>query len=54
MNKLSIHPCYSDTNECNSNNGGCEQDCHNTDGSRFCTCGNGYTKNDDGYSCDGN
>ena len=42
-----------DINECGQNNGGCEHICNNTDGSFFCTCGDGYILNDDGRQCDG-
>ena len=43
----------SDINECAEMNDGCQQLCFNTDGSRLCSCKNGYTLNSDGYSCDG-
>ena len=43
----------SDINECVEMNGGCQQLCFNTDGSRLCSCKNGYILNSDGYSCDG-
>ena len=43
----------SDINECAEMNGGCQQLCFNTDGSRLCSCKHGYTLNSDGYSCDG-
>ena len=42
-----------DINECNTNNGECEQDCNNTPGSRFCSCNTGYTLNSDQQNCDG-
>ena len=42
-----------DINECGQNNGGCVQFCNNTVGSFFCTCGNGYSLNEDGHQCDG-
>lgn len=32
-----------DINECNSNNGGCNQHCHNTLGSYYCSCDSGYS-----------
>ena len=41
----------SDTNECNNNNGGCNQTCTNTVGSYTCSCSNGYTAS--GHSCNG-
>ncbi len=33
-------------------NGGCDQDCTNTDGSHSCSCGHGYTLGGDGRSCE--
>ena len=42
-----------DINECESNNGGCEQNCENNAGSYNCTCSNGYTLNNNGYNCTG-
>ena len=42
-----------DINECGQNNGGCDRFCNNTDGSFFCTCGDGYNLNEDGRRCDG-
>ena len=42
-----------DINECSTNNGGCAQDCTNTDGSYFCGCNVGYRLNSDGYTCNG-
>lgn len=42
-----------DINECNTNNGGCNQTCSNTVGSRTCACGAGYTLATDGADCDG-
>ena len=42
-----------DTNECNSNNGGCNQTCVNEMGSFHCECDIGYTLDDDGLGCTG-
>jgi len=42
-----------DINECDDNNGGCEQICTNTDGSFQCDCRSGFTLNNDGMTCDG-
>ena len=42
-----------DTNECNSNNGGCNQTCINEIGSFHCECDIGYTLDDDGLGCTG-
>ena len=41
----------SDINECETNNGGCQQICTNVFGSYFCTCNNGYNLMIDGHSC---
>ena len=40
-----------DINECNSNNGGCNQNCINENGSFHCECDIGYTLDDDGLRC---
>ena len=32
-----------DIDECASDNGGCEQNCHNNNGSYTCSCNTGYT-----------
>ena len=44
---------HADTDECAINNGGCDGSCVNEIGSYYCECGNGYTLNSDGHSCDG-
>ena len=44
---------FTDIDECITNNGGCEQFCHNTVGSYYCTCNNSYTLNADNHMCDG-
>ena len=44
---------YTDIDECNTNNGGCAQNCHNTAGSYHCSCNTGYTLNGNGHSCNG-
>lgn len=44
----------SDINECNDNNGGCEDRCINTAGSYFCECTNpGLTLGPNRRDCDG-
>ena len=43
---------YTDIDECQMSPP-CEQGCSNTVGSYQCTCGIGYTLNDDGRSCTG-
>ena len=37
-----------------TNNGGCEQNCTNTNGSFICSCRDGFTLSADQRSCDGN
>ena len=46
---------FSDYDECSKNNGGCEQDCINTEGSYYCNCSKpGYELNQlNQKSCDG-
>ena len=39
--------------ECNTENGGCDQNCTNNDGSFLCSCSTGYTLADDDLGCDG-
>ena len=48
-----FHFLYTDVNECNTNNGGCEQYCLNTRGSHYCSCRPGYSLNDAGRECEG-
>ena len=42
---------FPDTNECLTNNGGCQQNCANTDGSFACSCNLGYALNADNMTC---
>lgn len=42
-----------DINECNSNNGGCEQNCINQQGTYHCTCNAGYDLSSNKHNCDG-
>ena len=44
---------FSDMDECQTNNGGCNQICTNTVGSFECSCGTGYTLAADNLNCDG-
>ncbi len=44
---------FSDYDECDINNAGCQQNCHNTDGGYYCSCNQGYVISDDHYSCNG-
>ena len=41
-----------DIDECDHNNGDCGDTCHNTVGSFYCSCDDGYLLQSDG-SCDG-
>ncbi|XP_078664160.1 uncharacterized protein LOC144907233 [Branchiostoma floridae x Branchiostoma belcheri] len=40
-----------DVNECDTANGGCDQDCTNSRGSFQCSCDIGYDLSGDGFSC---
>ena len=42
---------YPTANECEANNGDCEQVCMNTFLSFNCSCDDGYDLNTDGYTC---
>ena len=44
---------YLDIDECKFNNGGCEHNCTNNNGSFFCTCLVGYKFKKDNLSCAG-
>ena len=46
----SLH-VHTDINECDDQNGGCEDACMNTESSYFCTCRDGLHLSDDGHSC---
>jgi O-glycosyl hydrolase len=43
----------SDENECLVNQGGCSQECNNTEGSFNCYCRNGYNMQANGVNCTG-
>ena len=47
------HNCYSDVNECLTDNGGCNQTCTNTQGSYVCSCIGQYTLDDNQHDCIG-
>ena len=50
----SLSLCWSAViNECDTNNGGCEQNCDNNEGSFECSCDPGFTLNADMLNCDG-
>ena len=40
-----------DTNECLTDNGGCDQNCNNTDGTYSCWCDVGYALELDEQTC---
>ena len=43
-----------DHDECSSDSSNkCEQNCHNTKYSYYCTCNDGYKLQPDGYNCEG-
>ena len=44
---------FSDVDECQTNNGGCNQTCKNTYGSFECACSPGYTLAEDNLGCNG-
>jgi hypothetical protein len=50
LNSFSI---WIDIDECNTNNGGCQQNCRNTDGSFNCDCRSGYSLMSDSKTCTG-
>ena len=43
-----------DINECNTNNGGCDDSCINIPGSYYCQCDTGYALQSNGHTCSGN
>ena len=44
---------FIDIDECQTNNGGCNQTCTSMNGSFECSCGKGYTLAVDNLDCDG-
>ena len=42
-----------DIDECQVDNGGCNQECNNNAGSYNCSCENGYELTDDNHTCIG-
>ena len=44
---------FLDVNECEENNGGCEQQCVNKEGSHNCSCEGGFKLEKDGFKCTG-
>ena len=45
--------CTLDINECEAENGGCNQTCMNTVGSFLCSCASEYVLDEDGFTCKG-
>ncbi|CAH1801619.1 unnamed protein product, partial [Owenia fusiformis] len=43
--------CSTDANECDTENGGCEQICSINNGTNECSCNDGFTLRDDEYNC---
>ena len=50
---VSLATHMTDVFECGTNNGGCTQNCHNTEGSYYCSCDSGYTLDSDDHGCTG-
>ena len=48
-----LEQLVSDINECLTNNGGCNQTCHNSIGSYSCSCGIGFELHIDKHDCNG-
>ena len=54
MCEISFVICnFIDINECAVNNGQCDHNCHNTEGSYYCTCKEGYVLLTDQRGCSG-
>ena len=51
--KINFVRFITDFNECNTNNGGCDHNCINTQGSYQCQCRVGYETNNNGINCTG-
>lgn len=50
---LTVTICFTDVDECLTDNGGCDHFCHNYYGGHECSCRPGYTLQDDGRECVG-
>ena len=54
LNILLIHLILHPVNECETQNGGCDETCVDTPKAFFCQCGQGYSLAADGKTCNGN
>jgi hypothetical protein len=52
-NNVSYSSIWIDIDECSTNNGSCQQNCRNTDGSFTCHCRSGYSLMSDSKTCTG-
>ncbi len=51
--ELQLYPTITEIDECSTNNGGCEHDCDNNDGSFLCSCDSGYQLDNNSLNCSG-
>ena len=49
-----LNHVFTDINECETNNGGCSQNCNNTVGGFSCSCNSNFTLDIDKRTCNGN
>lgn len=54
MSPSTLYVIITDINECDTDNGQCDQLCNNYPGGYNCSCNPGYTLDIDGRSCNGN
>ena len=48
-----FYTIHTDIDECSENNGDCQQNCTNFEGSFVCQCYAGYSSDDNGTTCSG-